>query len=61
LNRETKNEIIKISEQIARKIETSDKFRKKIDAVMNGQIILFIKHGKINMERTINDEVNDEI
>lgn len=61
ISKENKNEILKISEQIANKIETSAKFREKIDRVMNGQIVLFTKHGKINMVRRIDDEMWEDI
>jgi len=37
-------------------MEESNKFKKKLDKITNGQIILFIKHCKINMVRITNDE-----
>ena len=39
----------------------SAKFREKIDRIMNGQIILFTKHGKINMVRVIDDDMWEDI
>jgi hypothetical protein len=45
-----------ITEQLLKKLETSAEFREKVDSIMNGQIILFIKHGKINTRRFIDDE-----
>lgn len=49
-----------ISEQLKTKLETSEEFRKRADVIMNGQIILFIKHGKINMRRFIDDDRFDK-
>lgn len=42
-------------------MESSEKLREKIDKVMNGQIILFIKHGKVNVVRVIEDEMWEEM
>jgi len=42
--------------QIKDKIKNSEEFRKRINNIMNGQIILYIKHGKINTRRFIDDD-----
>ena len=50
-----------VSEQIKDKIERSNKFKKKLDKITNGQIILFVKHCKVNLVRTINDEMFEDM
>jgi hypothetical protein len=37
------------------------RFRELVNRVMNGQIILFIKHGKLNMVRVTDDEMWEEM
>ena len=46
-----------ISEQVKLKIETSKDFREKLDRIANGQIILFVKHSRINVVRVLEDEM----
>ena len=50
-----------LTEKIKEKIEKSQSFRDKIDRISNGQIVIFIKHCKINLVRCIEDEIFDEI
>jgi len=57
INLETKN----VSQQIKEKIEKSDKFRRKLDRIANGQVILFIKHCKINVVRCVEDEMFESL
>ena len=51
----------KVAEQIMEKIKNSKSFREKINRISNGQIILFVKHTKINLVRCTEDEIFDEI
>ena len=51
----------KVTDQIMEKIKNSKSFRKKINRISNGQIILFIKHCKINLVRCTEDEIFNEI
>ena len=55
-----KNEVKNISKQITEKLGVSKEFCIKIDKIMNGQIILFVKHGKINLVRIIEDKMWEE-
>ena len=54
-------EIEPIVQQLKDKIEVSKKLRDRINRISNGQVILFIKHCKINLVRTIEDEKFDDI
>ena len=56
-----KNELKNVSEQIKEKLEKSQEFCAKIDKIMNGQIIFFVKHGKVNTIRVTTDEMWEEI
>lgn len=49
-----------VSEQLKKKLE-SEGFRRKLDDISNGQIIIFIKHCKINLTRSMEDEVWEEV
>ncbi|MCX6383153.1 MAG: hypothetical protein NTV16_01500 [Actinobacteria bacterium] len=49
-----------VSEQLKKKLE-DEKFCKKLNSIANGQIIIFIKHCKINLTRYMEDEVWEEM
>lgn len=49
-----------ISEQLKEKLK-SERFCKKLDSIANGQIIIFIKHCKINLMRYQEDIVWEEV
>ena len=51
----------KLADQIMEKIKNSKSFREKINRISNGQIVLFVKHCKINMVRCTEDEIFDDI
>ena len=50
-----------ITQELKEKIERSSDLRDKINRISNGQVILFIKHCKINVVRIIEDEKFDDI
>ena len=50
-----------IAQELKDKIERSSDLRDRINRISNGQVILFIKHCKINVVRTIEDEKFDDI
>ena len=50
-----------IIKQLKGKIEASKRLRDRINRISNGQVILFIKHCKINVVRTVEDEKFDDI
>ena len=50
-----------VAEQIMEKIKYSEPFREKINQISNGQIILYVKHSKINLVRCTEDEIFNEI
>ena len=50
-----------VAEQILEKIKNSESFREKINQISNGQIILYVKHCKINLVRCTEDEIFNEI
>jgi len=54
-------EIESIVQQLKDKIKISKSLRDRINRISNGQVILFIKHCKINVIRTIEDEKFDDI
>jgi len=50
-----------IAQDLKDKIERSSDLRDRINRISNRQVILFIKHCKINVVRTIEDEKFDDI
>ena len=54
-------EIESITQQLKDKIKASKSLRDRINRISNGQVILFIKHCKINVVRTVEDEKFDDI
>ena len=50
-----------IAQELKEKIESSSDLRDRINSISNGQVILFIKHCKINVVRTVEDEKFDDI
>ena len=49
-----------VSEQLKKRLENDKEFCKKLDGIANGQIMIFIKHCKINFAKYLEDEVWEE-
>ena len=50
-----------IVQQLKDRLESSSELRERINRISNGQVILFIKHCKINVVRIVEDEKFDDI